>query len=109
MNSIDAFNDVKPKPLLSDGGLIGGKNYLDSIDAMQVGFGSKVFRTDKSGIWLGGKKFSDAVFGVDMNGKIISKSLSGTAGITINGTDRTIIVNDGTNDRILIGFQSGGF
>jgi hypothetical protein len=31
------------------------------------------------------------------------------SGITIDGTNRQILINDGSNDRVLIGYQSGGF
>ena len=34
---------------------------------------------------------------------------SGSAGLTFNGTNGTIIVNDGTNDRILEGYLAGKF
>ena len=33
----------------------------------------------------------------------------GTANIKLDGANKQIIINDGTNDRILIGYQSGGF
>jgi hypothetical protein len=29
--------------------------------------------------------------------------------VKLEGTNNRIIINDGTNDRILIGYQSGGF
>jgi hypothetical protein len=34
---------------------------------------------------------------------------SGSAGVFIDGGNKRIIVNDGTYDRVLIGYQSGGF
>ena len=33
----------------------------------------------------------------------------GTGNVKIDGANKRIIINDGTNDRILIGYQSGGF
>ncbi len=33
----------------------------------------------------------------------------GGANVKIDGVNKRIIVNDGTNDRVLIGYQSGGF
>ncbi len=33
----------------------------------------------------------------------------GSGNVKIDGGNKQILVNDGTNDRILIGFQSGGF
>ena len=34
---------------------------------------------------------------------------SGTGYVRIDGENNRILVNDGTNDRILIGYQAGGF
>ena len=33
----------------------------------------------------------------------------GTGNVKVDGANKRIIINDGTNDRILIGYQSGGF
>lgn len=33
----------------------------------------------------------------------------GASNVIIDGANKRILVNDGTNNRILIGFQSGGF
>ncbi len=33
----------------------------------------------------------------------------GTGNVKIDGANKQILVNDGSNDRILIGYQSGGF
>ena len=33
----------------------------------------------------------------------------GASNVVIDGANKRILVNDGTNDRILIGFSSGGF
>ena len=33
----------------------------------------------------------------------------GNANVKIDGVNKRIIINDGTNDRVLIGYQSGGF
>ena len=37
-----------------------------------------------------------------------SQSVGGK-NVNINGGDKNITMNDGTNDRLLIGFQQGGF
>lgn len=129
MNIItDAFNDIERNELSSKEGLA-GSDYLDDISAMQIGIGSKVFRADASGIWLGASKFVDAPFSVDMEGNISATSLDltgylsktgtaqnltgdiqvGVSGVKIDGANKRIVINDGTNDRILIGYQSGGF
>jgi len=130
---IDVFNDIERKPLPLKDGNIDGLGYLDRIAALQIGQGSKVFRGDESGIWLGGKKWADAPFRVDMLGNLVASSatfsgyatdgsvlkkevvaqvlsgsiyvgaLVGTAGITLDGANNRIVVNDGTNPRIIIG------
>lgn len=40
---------------------------------------------------------------------LAGKIIVGDNKITIDGVNKRIIINDGTNDRILIGYQSGGF
>ena len=74
-----AFNDVKKKDLPEKPEGIGGAQYLDNLSAMQIGFGSKVFRGDRSGIWLGAEKFADAPFSVDMLGNVIASSATFSA------------------------------
>jgi hypothetical protein len=97
------------------------------------GFGSDIFGVDQNGFWMGAAEFADAPFSVDYQGNMIATSAtfsqyvtktgtgqvlsgsvdvgaaSGTAGVFIDGANKRIIINDGTNDRILIGYQSGGF
>ena len=95
-----AFNDVKKKDLPEKPQGIGGSQYLDNIATMQVGYGSKVFRGDRSGIWLGASKFTDAPFSVDMEGNVIATSadFSGTGYTKIN-----IFKQDGIPTSIAIG------
>lgn len=45
------------------------------LETLQVGFGGRVLRVDRNGIWLGSEKFADAPFKVDMNGNITATSL----------------------------------
>jgi len=74
------------------------------------GHGNSTFGSDENGIWLGAAEFAEAVFSVSMAGLAIFKGAGdGTAGIFINAVDKTIIVNDGSDDRILIGFGEGLF
>ena len=102
---------------------------LTDITNIQMGYGSKVFRADEQGIWLGAKRFVDAPFSVDMEGNIIATTLSlgnyisktdtgqnvtgdfqlGASNMVLDGNNKRILINDGTNNRVLIGFQSGGF
>jgi len=131
MPIINAFNNIKDKPLQAVGGLWTGADDLRNLSSMQIGSGgSKVFRSDSSGIWLGASAFIDAPFSVDMEGNIIATTLSlsayltktGTAqpltgdirvgtgaNVKLDGANARMLVNDGTDDRILIGYQSGGF
>lgn len=78
-------------------------------NSFKRGYGNNIFGSDENGIWLGAADFVDAPFSVSIDGKIITRATDGTGSITINSTDKTILINDGTNDRVLIGYQSGGF
>lgn len=43
--------------------------YFNNVKEINVGDGgSNVMRADRTGLWLGGKKFADATFSVDMDG-----------------------------------------
>ncbi len=129
MPIINAFNDIDDKPLPQTEG-IGGFDDFRRVAAIQVGTGSRAFKADQDGIFLGANKFADAPFSVDMEGNVTATSLDlsaylsktgvdqpltgdirvGTgANVKIDGANARIIINDGSNDRILIGFQSGGF
>ena len=139
---VKAFNDVDDKKLIQSED-VHGSEVLDNIAKMQVGFGTKAFKADESGIWLGANKWADAPFRVDMEGNVVASSatfsqyatdsdlttldgqvlkkagsaqpLTGDirvgsgANVKIDGANARIIINDGSNDRILIGYQSGGF
>lgn len=81
---------------------MGGLQMFSNV--FKRGYGDSVFGSSENGIWLGAADFPDAPFSVDMEGKAIFKALGeGTAGIIIDADDKTIVVNDGTNDRIIIG------
>jgi len=79
---IKAFKDVPDKKIIPTGDLY-GKDYLDNMSAIQVGYGSKAFKSDQSGIWLGANKFADAPFSVDMLGNAILSSATIT-GMGVN-------------------------
>lgn len=53
----------------------------------------------------------DAIFaGTIQAGSLIAGAVNvGNNNVIIDGTNRNIIVNDGTYDRVLIGYQAGGF
>lgn len=86
---------------------------LSQVSEFAVGIGSKVFRSDKQGMWLGGNKFTAAPFKVDMFGNANATSMTiggyiptgGAAGdvntnaVTIDGGKLT--AGTVTADRIL--------
>jgi len=128
-NIIEAFNDIDSIPLLPTTGMVAGQSQLNNVRTLQIGNGVQAFHGDQSGIWLGAERFVDAPFSVDMLGNVIASSgtfgqyltKAGTAqafsgsinvgvgNVKIDGANKRILINDGTNDRILIGFQSAGF
>lgn len=79
-------------------------------NSFKRGRGDRVFGSDDNGIWLGSADFDDAPFSVSMDGEMNLRPAGGEEeGLRLSGSDRTIIVNDGTDDRVLIGRLVGGF
>lgn len=76
---------------------------LGKFKEMSVGDGSKVLRSDQQGLWQGAAKFADAPFKVDMEGNVTITAADGSAYLKFNSNLTRILVNDGTNDRVLIG------
>lgn len=103
----NAFKTVKRRPLPKKSGKVYGQSYLDRVSGIQVGEGTKVLRADQSGFWLGDAKWATAPFRIDMQGRAYFESDDGK--LTIDAVNNRLIVNDGTNDRILIGYQLNGF
>ena len=124
----DAFNDVTVVPPPVKEG-VAGQEYLVGLLGMQIGSGTSVMSADQDGIWLGAKRFVDAPFSVDMEGNIVATSLDlgsyvskagtdqvlsgsvqvGNGNVKIDGANKRILINDGSYDRILIGYQASGF
>ncbi len=122
MPIIQAFNNIKRKPLPQTRG-IGGFDDLRSIMALQVGVGNRAFKSDESGIWLGAHKWADAPFRVNMQGDMVassatfgqylskagtSQTLTGDfnlndARVKIDGTNARILIADASDDRVLMG------
>lgn len=120
--------DISLKPLPRTEG-IAGLDDLRRVGAIEIGTGTRAFKADQSGIWLGANKFTDAPFSVTMAGALVASSATFTqylskagttqaltgdinlndANVKIDGANKRIIINDGSDDRILIGYQSGGF
>ena len=83
------------------------RGYFSSIE---VGAGTKTFKMDERGQWMGALDFEDAPFRIDMDGNFYLYSSSTDGGyIKISADFTQIIVNDGTTDIILLGRQDGGF
>jgi hypothetical protein len=95
---------------------------MQHFKELAVGAGSTTFKISKDGAWMGATKYENAPIQFDYrNGKInlfgTSVVMDGSTGIItvgnsnvkIDGVNKRIIINDGTNDRVLIGFLSGGF
>ena len=93
-----------------------------------VGNGKMTVNGD--GFFLGAEEFADAPFSVDYDGNMKSttgifsgetdwanvqagtnaNALNvGAGNVKIDGANKRIVINDGTNDRVLIGYLSGKF
>jgi hypothetical protein len=104
---MNIFNDVKEPGGESRSDLY-GQSLLPNVNSIQIGAGTKAFKGDSSGIWLGANKFADAPFSVDLNGNVVANSLlSKTA--TGQAFSGSILISDGTNTRIHIGYLAGGY
>lgn len=69
------FNDVpNVDPSDPTGGVVAGSMIADNLTSLQVGAGTKIFRGDASGIWLGAIKWANAPFRVDMSGNLYASS-----------------------------------
>lgn len=93
-----------------------------SFREMNIGYGSKCFRADNQGIWLGASKYASAPFRVDMSGNVYASSITLTGYVAVGGAAAD--VNSGvttisggkitaysiTADRIVVGtfIQVGG-
>lgn len=99
------------------------------------GYGDAVFGSDVNGIWLGAAEWAGAPFRVDMQGNVVASAATfgqyattaaallkagssqtltgdiqvGTGNVKIDGANKRILINDGSDDRILIGYQLNGF
>lgn len=71
---IDPFQNYEITPPEDAKGIY-GNDFLNAVKSLQVGFGSKVLRIDRDGLWLGAADFASAPFKVDMLGNITATSL----------------------------------
>lgn len=90
-----------------------GEQNFDILSAIQhfkeisVGAGSTIFKANSEGVFAGATNFTDAPWKVDYNG-LMTFSM-GSGNITIDAVNKRILVNDGTNNRVLIGYGQGLF
>jgi len=124
----NAFKNVSRKSI-GDQDSIAGLNDLRRVGALEIGTGNRAVKADESGLWLGANKFADAVFSVDMSGNMIASSATfsqyiskaGTSqaltgdfnlndgNVKIDGANNRVLINDGTDDRVLLGKLAGKF
>lgn len=83
MTTPNPFNDV-PEATIGYTQDISGQSLLDNVAAIAIGRGNRAFKADESGIWLGGNRFIDAPFKVDMAGNITATSASFPSLVTIS-------------------------
>ncbi len=106
MPAIKAFNDIKRKSLPTPSG-IGGLDDLRRVAALEVGTGARAVKMDQSGLWIGGNKFEDANFKINLLGALFAQSANGQ--IQIDTPNNRIVIYEGATPRVLIGYHSGGF
>ena len=68
--SVDTFIDVENRTITAQQ----IDTAIADVGSLQIGEGSRVFRGDQSGIWLGASKWADAPFRVDMSGNLTASS-----------------------------------
>jgi len=64
---------------------------MENLTSISVGVGDRAFRVDKNGMWLGSKKWVDAIFRVDMDG---NGYMAGVFSFALNDLDDVV---DGTS------------
>ncbi len=67
---LDVFIDVEAKSIVTES----IDAAIADVSSLQIGEGSRVFRGDQSGIWLGAAAWADAPFRVDMAGNLTASS-----------------------------------
>lgn len=83
---VNPFNDIPAiVPTTSGSGTYYGKSQLDEVANIKIGSGTKAFKGDESGIWLGANKFEDALFRVGIDGVVRLKDEYGTSIIDAGG------------------------
>ena len=106
------FKDIKEivdRGITEGGGFRSLRSDEGDFQTLKIGAGDQSFKVDRQGLWLGADQFEDAPFRIYINGNIYMQAASGSGYLLIDAENSRIIVNDGTNDRVLMGYDSGGF
>lgn len=78
---------------------------IQHFKELSIGAGTNVFKANAEGVFIGGTDFTSAPISFTYSG--VQKL--GISNLTLDGPNKRMLVNDGTNDRVLIGFLSGKF
>lgn len=101
---INPFTDIPTASLEKN--VQWGTDTIDNLTSLSLGGGTKTFRADLTGIWLGAEKFVNAPFSVDIEGNAAMKSATFK-----NDDNTTFIDGDGiistANFSNVIGSYSG--
>ena len=103
------FNDIKEifnKATEQGNQLESFNSDTGTFDTLQIGVGSRSFKIDEQGLWLGADQFENANFYVDMSGNVYMKASTGDSYLLLDSKNSKIVVNDGTEDVITIGKQA---
>ncbi|PIR59562.1 MAG: hypothetical protein COU68_04915 [Candidatus Pacebacteria bacterium CG10_big_fil_rev_8_21_14_0_10_45_6] len=60
-----------------------GAHFFRNVKQLQVGFGAKVFRVDRDGMWAGAENFASAPWRVDWDGNMTANSVTLTGYLAI--------------------------
>lgn len=111
--ALDALTgDAVFKGIIQAGALISGAVQVGDQNILIDGATKRIIAYDNAGnitFLLDGDTGNATFAGTIGSGTINGELEVGENNILIDGANKRIIINDGTNDRILIGYQSGGF
>lgn len=77
-----------------------GAQFFSNVKQLSVGFGSRVFRIDRDGMWAGAETFASAPWSVDWDGNMIANSVSLTGFLEVGDALNDIGVGNITNTYI---------
>ena len=107
-----------------------GSTGIRGLRELKVGGGDDILKVNAEGLFMGADNFTDAPFSVNYDGSLTATTGTfsgntnwanvqagtnenalnvGSGNVKIDGANKRIIINDGTDDRVLIGYDSGGF